>query len=46
MKNESGEQILINGKHEARYFLPVGVVPHVSEGDTVPRRRCHRQAAP
>lgn len=35
MKNESGEQILINGKHEARYFLPVGASFTISEGDKV-----------
>jgi DNA-directed RNA polymerase subunit beta' len=35
LKNESGETVLLNGKHEARYFLPVNASFTIAEGDTV-----------
>ncbi|MCB9706138.1 MAG: DNA-directed RNA polymerase subunit beta' [Myxococcales bacterium] len=35
LKNESGETILLNGRHEARYFLPVGASFTLGEGDRV-----------
>ena len=35
LKNESGETVLLHGKHEARYFLPVGASFTLSEGDRV-----------
>ncbi|HFE46389.1 MAG TPA: DNA-directed RNA polymerase subunit beta' [Nannocystis exedens] len=35
LKDDAGETILLNGKHEARYFLPVGASFTIAEGDRV-----------